>query len=426
MLEKKHIEATTKKKSNNKIILIILSYFGKFLKILIGSWLFLIIFCGIAAQFYGFRHWAIRNLLLIVNKELDSNLAIDDMTFDNNGNIVIEKVVINKLNDTIANINRIELDISLLDLIDNRIKVNYLNLANSKLNFEYNIKDSTWNFEHIIKKSQDTIQKQTPNLHFLVKNFNLYNSEIKINKPDFKVSTNIFNPLNALYSNCNISLDADVKLVQNEYKVTFKSINFTEKFSQSNLKSFKAKVNLNRQFIQVNDFELESNNSKLSMDIRIDNFDILGNGNKDINKSFLVLDLKSKQFEPKYINLFTTLGFNVKKIDELNFTANGSFDDISIHKAELKFANSFLNFNASLQNIIKGNELKYYVDITNSKLITNDLSKILPDISFNNIKFNAIKINQIIGEGTVEGITTKLDFESDFGTMYGDAYFGFG
>lgn len=427
MSETRNIKNLKQEKSEQKgIFSLIILYFGKFLKFLIAGSTISIVFLLILSQFYSFRHWIISNLLYIASKELDASLAIDDLKFGRNGSLVFDKITLFNSNDTIAKIEKLELDISLLDLIDNRIKINYLELNISKINFKYNIADSSWNFEHIAKKSLDTNKKTNQNLHILINNLKLVNSSITLNKSNFTMPYVGFNPLIAQYENVNLNLNADINLKDNDFQAEILNIAFKEIKSNSVLNSLSAKMRLNNKYIQLLALNLEANSSKVKLDVRVENFDLFEKGNKDISKAILTLDLKSENFEPKYINIFAPIGFKADNIDVFNLTANGSFDDISINNANLKFANSYLNFKGSLKNASKSDELKYYVDIKDSKLITNDLSTILPEIKFNGIRFTAIKVNQIIGDGTTSDITTKLDFESEFGKMVGDAYIGYG
>ncbi|MDG5800680.1 translocation/assembly module TamB domain-containing protein [Marinilabiliaceae bacterium ANBcel2] len=157
----------------------------------------------------------------VVNSNINGSLTIGKLDGNFFTNIKLESLhLVNHQNEDIVNIDNIDISYSLLDLINNKVKINNVSIDTPQFNIEqYN--DSIWNFSNLFieKEQKEDVDKEdfTPGFKFILSNFIIEEGSI-IAKSDNPVIPENIEDINIEVSASFIDETLDATL----YNFTFK------------------------------------------------------------------------------------------------------------------------------------------------------------------------------------------------------------
>jgi hypothetical protein len=198
----------------------------KSLKILawvVGSIIFLLLLVLILIQIPAVQNFAKDKLVAYLQNKIHTKVAIGKLSIDFPKQIVLENVFLeDQQKDTLLSGGKVQVDISLLKLINSKVEVSYLGLENTYLNIKRLKPEYTFNYDYIVKafaSTDTTTSSSRSSMTFqlgeiVLKNIRLkYKDDVTGNDGIFrlgKLETNIktFDPSKSVYSIPNINIDS--------------------------------------------------------------------------------------------------------------------------------------------------------------------------------------------------------------------------
>ncbi|KDN54560.1 translocation/assembly module TamB domain-containing protein [Flavobacterium seoulense] len=293
------------------------NYFLVFLLFLLSLFLLLVI----AFQIPFVQNFAKDKAVTYLEKKIKTKVEVGTIEIGLPKNIILRDFYFeDQSKDTLLAGKTLKVDISLFELLNNKVEINSIDLQKITANIEVN-KDSVFNFDYIIKAfaSTDTTKTDSKPMEFSLKKINF--DTIRFSYKDAVAKNNI----KVFINHFDTKID---KIDLNQLAFDIPKINLDG-----------LRLNLNQDLVETTkkvaekiEKQAETNVLKLNLkDIQLKNIDL---AYKDLQTN---LDTKIK---------FEKLHTNVKKIDLEN-------QIIDLNSIELKKANGYLALTKSEKNVVQ-------------------------------------------------------------------------
>lgn len=380
------------------------------------------------AQTYSFRHKVLSEVLSLVNKSLLGKVYVDDITFYSLNGIQINKVKLLADGDTVVSLDKLTLDISYENLLNNHAVINRIIIDNPNFKLLRNTKDSLWNINKIAPASSDTSTSKTDwmisvaNLEIKGGKFTMYDSLSA--QP---VSRGTINYSKMKIENLNLRTMAEIRLVENDFKAEITGLSAKETFSGFKIDKMEMKAHLSPKEISIEKVNFRHNLTELAFDASIKKFNLFGTPEEaQIDKAAFKIDLKAYDFNPDLIYYFAPLSLKIGGRHDVKVAAEGTLNNLTLDYLNVKTGNTDLILNGKLYNLLIPGSLNYKIHLGGSYVKRKDINPVLPQIAPNIPEFGTAEIRQMFVDGGVDSVYTEMNIKTSIGRAKGKAEIGFG
>ncbi|MFA7288692.1 MAG: hypothetical protein WC055_07405 [Melioribacteraceae bacterium] len=350
----------------------------------------LVVFVFIFLLLFGFSQTStFRNYLKdfvvdLADENLNGKLTIGSIDGTLLTSFSINNTLLTTQKDTLISAGKIEVVISPLQLLLKRIYIRSIGLSDVKINLLQN-KDSTWNFENIIKPDPDTTKSKS---RF---EFTIIANNIKLEKIDIVKQTYTHRGSRERYQTLNMddliikdfSLDANavLDLGKNDYVFTLNNLAFTPNLNRFSLNKFSGVFTATESFLSVRNFKFVTDSSDITINARLDSVNIFGDTELNDFKTYPVrVSLEAKPFNFSDLSSYINSTEILKGAPEILFSANGKFGDIRIDRLLVEYVDTKLDLHGRVQNLNNPENLYINADIVNSSVDYKDVNELLPTL----------------------------------------------
>ncbi len=383
-----------------------------FRKILNGIIAFFAILIVIILVFFGFtqtksfRTYLRSQIIQNVNESINGKLEIEKIDGSILTSLLLRNVTLATPIDTIFHAQKIELKTSPLHLLLRKIYIRKFEIKNAKISLVQN-KDGFWNYELLT----DTAAVDTVESPKIEKEKSEFPFGIQINKLDLKnvafirrakeyhVSNKLYDHINFDDLNIdNLYLSAELKA---DLKKQFAHLNLINLSGYPNFKIFRLRkfsgdFSFTDKFAKVTDLNLVTDNTDVKLSAKLNGFNLFGNtALEKFNNYPLEIDLRANKFYFDDLSTFIDGTKILKGTVAVDFKAKGKFGNFDIKKLTVDYLNTHLELSGNVKNLHKPEKLFFDVNITDSKLLEDDIIKLLPEISipeFYGLEFTGLNI----------------------------------
>ena len=360
---------------------------------IIGSVIGLFLLLVIALQIPAVQNFAKNKAVNYLEGKIHTKVEIGRIELGLPKKVILEDVYFeDQKKDTLLAGQKLAVDISLFELLNNKVEINSVDLQGITATISKN-KDSVFNFDYIIKAFASAEKKSdSPPMEFSIDKINLDNIRLKFNdatsKNDIAVKINHFDTrikkfdLNKMdFEVARANLDGvKLKLTQGLAEAVKKAKDVTvEKAQTDDLKLKLGQINLSNI-----DIDYGNDNSKLNTKVAF----------KKLNVSFNTIDLKNQIIDIETVELSETKG-NL---------ALGKLEKIALNEDANQSNSNGWNIKISETDISKVN---FKFDNDNSAKVAKGIDYQHLDLTDFNLKAKKISYNPQTISGTINALSAK-------------------
>jgi len=393
-----------------------------FRRIVLFLFLFIIVFSisiTILINFHFFRSWALSKLLTIANNELIANIEADDLFFSPIDGIVLKDVRMITAGDTLAQIDEINLLLSISDLLDYNINVQHLKLINPKIRLLCN-KDSVWNYDLIAPPSTDTTSSDTE-LKIFVQNLVFQNADfIYYDSTSTRDTSGIIDFAHFHFKNIDLKTLARANLKENNFFLDIKNISLIERFTNAKVENLNGKIGINRNGPYAKDMNGKLDNSQFEFSASLDNFDAFGEEVPLIENAEIKLDFVTKNFESKIVEYFYIMPIKIGRIHDGYINIEGNLYNLNVNKLNIISEEQEIYISGVLRDIPTPEKFLYDLDLSSTITSEQTMKETLPDIDLSDLpKFNKVNFKKLKVKGSSDFVESNFEFNSSLGNALG-------
>jgi hypothetical protein len=375
----------------------------------------------------GFRRWSSKELLDIVNSQLEGKIEFSDYKYQFPNQIDLYNVRLLAAGDTLAYIQHLHLHFVINRLFAQKVLVRNLILDNPRIKILRSMTDSTWNVEHIAKPSGDTTTKPLPNWVIKVENLKINHSEFfMIDSTTADFSAKYFATNNIHLNDFNLSLSSNVELAKQSFMANIDTISFNELNSGLKLKPSSIIAALDKKHIQLTNTKIALGESNININYKLDSVNIFGNKEEsDLKRGILNLKINADKLNTEEFSKIASLPIKINGNFSLNSEIIGKLNNLDIKSFLLKNNSTNINLNGNVKNLLISDSINYHVNINQINATYSHLKKILPDIDFRSIPdFGNLILSKTWIDGNPDSISAEIQLNSRLGKIIGPLGFG--
>ena len=377
----------------------------------------------ILSQSAGFRHWFYSYVLDIVNNELEGKIEADDIKISLFEGIKITNLRILAAGDTVAKVDHVSVKYSFSPLLRNQLYIKSIDLSNPRIKLIRNKYDSTWNFEHIAKPTDDTTPTKKLDWIFNIKNLSIINADIQIDdRTSQKRYDNRFDPLHSNLQNFNFIMRGKADLKKDYIFAEVKKLKFEESYSKFQLRQFGFEAEVTKQNIDIKNIVLNTNFFLSEIHAKAGNINIFdGLTSEEIEKSALAINIRIKDLNLRVLNKIDETFPEIN--DDIDFSAElmGNIDNIKANQISVVKNKSYLHLTGFLNKVTKPDETYFDLSVTNSNLFESDIKKIKSALDLDYVELEHTYIKRIDAKGNLNNLAVNFDIYSTSGNTSGNA-----
>lgn len=395
------------------------------LRIIISLILFLLIFSGIlyflpSTRF--FKKFAGEKLTSILKSELNAKISIDEIYFGKLGYVELDQVHMLIDQDTVAYIPNLLVEVNIVDLIYNKVKVNQLVLTRPYCKMARG-KDSIWNISQIAKPSNDTSSNsggsipiiEIDKLKIIDGNFHMIDS-----LSNYQAIDNNINFTNLNFNHINLNLRTRLDLSDYAMELESLALSLEEVNSGIKLNDFDIdKVEFNQDYTRISPINIKIDNNKLQvLRTELNSFNPMNPDYSDIEIASIISGIKTQKIDLALINYFSEEKLFEPKNVTLNVNILSNKGSIEINESSFSFGRSRLKFDSKIKKLYSGSmEINY--SVSSGTLFNNDLIDITSNFTNFKTGFNKISINKIVGFTDLNNYNSEFEFNLDNSSING-------
>ncbi|MBN2571730.1 MAG: hypothetical protein JXA68_06345 [Ignavibacteriales bacterium] len=332
--------------------------------------------------------------------------------------------------DTLFFAEKIEINYDPFALLLKVISINEILLSNAKINLMQN-QNGEWNFEQIFGKPSKEleIEEGVDSLFGYEMEFN----KLKIENTSILRQTydnlhsrqkyDYFNLSDLKVDNLNLETMVLADIDEKDFEIVLKNFSFNSNINNFNLKELYGKFEITKDKVKLDNFFLETTNSKLSLDATASNFNLFGNLNeKMLQKSIVNLDLKVDSIDFYELAIFVP---DLKMFDgraNLYLNAEGKFDNVQLKTLFVNYGDTKFNITGAIKNLHNTDTLFIDVNVNNSKANYADVNRFMPTLElprYKNLILSDMQMNytgapgNFISVGSFKLNNGEIKFTSD-------------
>ena len=394
----------------------------------IGIFILLLIVGGIT-QTSTFRNYLREQVVSLVNEEINGKIEIGKIDGTIFTSLIIRDAKLFYLKDTIANIKKVEVKISPLQIFLQKIFVRKILIEDAKIVL---LRDSSGvlNLSKAFPSTPpDTSKTEFP---FLIKVSEVSFSGISFSLQDeaLRNSTSYYQNLNLSdlrIKNLGLTLNAEANINHNEFKAHIDDFYCQTNITNFNIKKIAGDFLVNEEELSALGVELQTNRSKLSLLAQLKGFNL-----------FVPYDEKAFKRANANVNLITEpfnfddLAALVPAVDMLEgdiegiISADGTINDLLVQDLNLKYLETNLICTGRLKNLDDPSNLLIDAAITKSTLKYEDVLSLMPGLDLPQFEdLSTLSVDTLTYKGGILNFTSRISAGMKEGSLDGNVTFDF-
>ncbi|GEM_PF-2539796 len=374
------------------------------------------------SQTKDFRSWFYGHVLEFISENIEGKIEAADIKIMPFAGIKIVDLRIIAAGDTVVKIKKLSFKYDFMPLFNNYLNVKSLTINQPEIKLIRNGQDSTWNYEHIFKAVNDTSASGKLNWTFDIKNLTVINGRLKI-KDNLKVLSHrgSFDIADADFNNINFSLTAKADIPAKKYYLNINKFFVRESRSKLDIREFGMQASIDTAGVRLHHVNLRSNYISTKFNSEISNINIFekidstaicnANFKVDFNADFLDLRLLNK-----FIKQMPKINDDIG----LNGYISGNLQKVKLKQFKIAKNKSELIFSGQAGKLFSSNP-SFTINISNSNLYDNDLTKIMNGFGHPEINIGHTFIKRIEAQGDTKKIKGYFDLQSPYANLVGSA-----
>lgn len=371
-----------------------------------------------------FRSWFYNFALNIVNEQLIGKVEVSDIKINPFKGIQIWGLRVLAADDTLLSVPKININYAFNLLFDKTLYLKSVDFYEPNIKLIRNPSDSTWNFEHLIKPSEDTTVKSKIDWVFNLQKFQISNANLLVSDILSEQGNSMsFSPTNTDFHRLNLVLSAKAQPSLDKYSVKIQRLDFYE--SNSNFDLSRGALNLiaDRDSIAIDQMKISSNylDAKLSFAM----YENLFNDNNikiDFERTKFYLNFDSDKIQLRALNKFSKDFPKVNDALSLKFKLSGRMSALKLAEFSLKTGNTVFNTYGFINNINNEASRNYRFVSDNSLFFQSDLKDILKLVGMNDLAIDNVRLDKFLLNGNSDKISADFVVRTSQGNMSGSAW----
>ncbi len=376
------------------------------------------------SQTYSFREMLRKKITAEFNLNTGGRLSIGKIEGTLLTTLTVRNLSITVDNDTLLSAEKINLFLSPLQILLNRVYIRDFQCSNMKLAL---LQDSTgqWNFTKL-SKQKDTTKSESfiesfqvnnidiKNLHFIRKSYENLKTDTKYDLINFK-------DLDIDKININASASGSIK--ENDYVLKLNNFSLQPNLKKFTVNRVSGEFAINTKSMAVKNFRIETDSTDINLTARLDSVNIFKGITLEDFKNYpaqVQLDVKSFWFDD--LSSFIQATDILKGRPSLKLVADGKFGAINVRELHLKYRNTEFNIRGRLLRLNTPESMYIDAQIQKGEVNYNDVLYLLPKFSLPVFKDLAAKNIDITFKGEPTRFNSKFYSEIDGGIINADAY----
>ncbi len=401
-----------------------------FVGVFIAFLLIFIILFGFS-QTQSFRDYLRDTIVEEFDSTINGSLKIESIEGSIFTSLKLNNIQLYSQFDTIASINKLEVHISPLQLLLQKIYIREIIGDDIQFNL-IEVKPGLTNLASLSKAEKKVHDTTAANAGVQqVKDegssfpFSIQVNSIELSNLAFVKKSNQYIGQNNVHdfanfddlslNEINLKAKALADIAGNDYQIVINNFSGKSNIRSLNVNSLAGAFHVSKDFVEVNKFNLITDSSNISFDCRLDNFNLFaGVELSDFYHYPVNLNLKAKPFAFYDLSRFVTDTDFLKGSPVLELNAGGTFGDLIINTLKLDYVQSNFNITGLVQNLHTPENLYIKVDFRNSSSNFSDVNRLLPSLDLPD--YSSLNITDF--SLSYEGQPTK--FECSFDGNVGD------
>ncbi len=400
-----------------------------FLGIMIFIFAVFIILLGFS-QTSTFRNFVRQKLVAILNEETKGHFSIGQIDGSFFTALTIRDVALTYSSDTIGKFTKISIRLNPMALLIKTISITDISVHYPYAALETD-STGTLNFARVFpsKEKPDTAPSSFPykidvgNFEIVSGKFNVYDWRYR----DSLVPNQILNIENLRLDSFHLKLKAQIDIDNKDFKVDIKNLE-----AKTNLKNihnivFSSDIRLNRKTIEVNNLSINTLHTEIKASLKTDGLDIFsGITREKLKQTKVSLKLELPKFSFDELTAFVPAVDMLKGDLRGELMAEGFINKLSIRKLFVEYGETSLLVQGRFENLDNPKELLIFADMTKSKLVPENISRLLPAVTLPELKgFESIQIDSLSFSGKPLTFKTKSKLSVSGGILRSDAILDF-
>lgn len=375
------------------------------------------------SQTQTFRNWLRDFVVETANANLNGKLSIGKIEGTLFTSLLLRNTIVTVENDTLLNAGFVELRVSPLRIFLKKIYVRRVEIKDTGIKF---ISDSTGvlNISKLFPPSEeeDTAKSTFP-FRIEVADFNLTNVKFSLQRFDLVKSKAEYSSLNMddlRVENIFLSLKAFADIDNKTFELKINHLSLSPNITGFNLKSLSGEFGVTQKEILVNELNLNTENSEITINARADGLNIFDSSfTEKLNDVVFDLYVNSSKFNFADLSSFVPPIEMLKGAVGLQLQASGKLKQLDLNKLVLDYEKTHLETKAILRNIDDVDNLTISSVFKNSYINQSDINKLLPDFGIPVFdKLGTVKIDSLSFEGKPLNFNSKLMFSAGEGKIF--------
>lgn len=377
-----------------------------------------------------FKNWLRDYVVELANDNLNGKINIEKIEGTIFTSLILKNTVVAMNDDTLLNAGMIEIRTSPLKIFLKTIYIRKVEIKDTRISL---LKDSLGNLNIAdlfpASEEEDTSQSHFP-FRIEVAEFKLSNVEFSIQHRNKPSSTSYYSSLNLddfRVRNINLLLKAFADIDNNKFEAKIDNLSFNTNIESFNINAFSAELGVNPKELVVNELNLQTSCSDISINSKISGLNIFDTTFTD-NLKYALIDFSasSNKFQFGDISAFVPPVDMLKDAVGFEIHASGNLVQLDVNKLVLDFDKTHLESKIIMRNVDNFDEFTISSQFRNSYINQNDIGKLLPEIELPKFeKLGSVKIDSLIFEGKPLNFRTKALLSAQAGKIKSDIKMNF-
>ncbi len=351
-----------------------------FLYFFLGIITILIIAFGIS-QTSMFRNWLKDFVVEEVNSALNGKLSLEKIDGTIFTSIYLRHPVLTLEQDTLLNVESIEVRISPLQLLRKRIYVRKFEIKKGSIEL---IKDDDGqlNITNLVPPAaEDSTTSEFP--------FTIEVADLKLSGINFSLQQRALKGNTANYPNLNmddfraesvsLSLSAFADIKNNKYETEIDYLKINPNIINFNLQNLSGSFTVNPDELSVTNLSIQTGSSDINLNASITGFNLFDSASV-IKNSNLKLNFEADKFYFGDLEVFVPPTGILRGEIYASLNASGPFDAVNIDEIKLEMPNSRLVTGGQMLNLSNLSNLFFTADFNGSYIDMIDVDNLLPSL----------------------------------------------
>lgn len=338
------------------------------------------------SQTSTFRNWFREKIVTSVNGSINGELSIERIDGTIFTSLILNNTILKYQTDTLLLAREIEVKASPLEILFRNIYFRKVSINDAKISL---LKDNhnRLNISKLFKPSEEE-KPDTSSSEFT---FKIRVADLSLNSVDFKLqtyenkySTEVYSNLNTddiRLDNINLSMDLFANIAGKHVKFNIHNLSVNSNLSGFDLENLSGNFFIENDNVGVQDLNLVSSRTQLSLSAGVGNISIWGDSEINIEKAPMRLDLDAKKFDFDDLTNFIPATELLRGTVKTQLRARGTLNDLDVRQMDIGFNNTLITGNGNLKNITDGDRMKIDMDLSGSSIFAPDPDSLLRTIN---------------------------------------------